>query len=138
MYDDPMLYQTSASTDVAMNPMVSLAYLAFVVLALAAMWKIFTKAGKPGWAALIPIYNIIVLLEIVGRPVWWLVLMLIPFVNIVVAVIVTHDLSKAFGKGVGQTLLNLFLPFIGYPMLAWGNASYHAPAAPAAPAEPAS
>lgn len=136
MYDDQMLYRTTA-VDTPMNPMVTVVYLAVVVLMLASMWKIFTKAGKPGWAAIVPIYNIIVLLEVVGRPVWWLVLMLIPFVNIVVAVIVTHDLSKAFGKGVGQTLLNIFLPFIGYPMLAWGNATYSKPAA-APSAAPAS
>jgi len=59
-------------------------YLAIVVLILISMWKIFTKAGKPGWAAIIPIYNIIVWLEIVNKPVWWIILLCIPFVNIVI------------------------------------------------------
>jgi hypothetical protein len=137
MYDDQMLYQTTA-VDTPMNPMVTVVYLAVVVLMLASMWKIFTKAGKPGWAAIVPIYNIIVLLEVVGRPVWWFVLMLIPFVNIVVWIIVLHDLSKVFGKGVGMTLLNIFLPFIGYPMLAWGAATYTKPATPSGAAPVAS
>ncbi len=137
MYDDQMLYQTTA-VDTPMNPMVTVVYLAVVVLMLASMWKIFTKAGKPGWAAIVPIYNIIVLLEVVGRPIWWFVLMLIPFVNIVVWIIVLHDLSKVFGKGVGMTLLNIFLPFIGYPMLAWGAVTYTKPATPSGAAPVAS
>jgi hypothetical protein len=101
----------------------------FIVLAilLVAAWKVFTKAGKPGWAAIIPIYNTYVMLQIVGRPWWWLLLMLIPFVNIVVAIIVTHDLSKSFGKTVGWTVGMVLLPFIFYPMLAFGSAKYHGP-----------
>lgn len=101
--------------------------LALLVLILASLWKVFSKAGKPGWAALIPFYNIYVLLQIVERPVWWIVLMLIPFVNIVFAVIVTHDLSKSFGRGVGTTLLLIFLPYIGYPLLGFGDATYQGP-----------
>ena len=52
---------------------------------IAAMWKVFTKAGKPGWASLIPIYNMIVLLDIAGKPAWWIVLFIIPIVNFVFA-----------------------------------------------------
>ncbi len=104
-------------------------YLALVVFFLVTMWKVFTKAGKPGWAAIVPIYNSIVLLEIVGRPIWWIVLMLIPFVNIVVAIIVTNDLAKSFGKTVGWTVGLILLPIIFYPMLAFGNAKYGGPAA---------
>jgi hypothetical protein len=100
------------------------AYIALIVLLLASMWKIFTKAGKPGWASLVPIYNGIVLLEIVGRPIWWILLMLIPFVNIVVTIIVLVDLAKAFGKGTGFALLMMFLPFIGYPILAFTDTQY--------------
>lgn len=109
-------------------------YIALIALILAALWKLFVKAGKPGWAALVPIYNMVVLLEIVGRPIWWVVLMLIPFVNIVVSIITAHDFSKSFGKGVGTTLLLLFLPFVGYPMLAWGDAKYVGPGGKGAPA----
>ena len=65
------------------------------------MWKIFVKAGKPGWGCIVPIYSTILQLEIAGRPIWWIFLMLIPFVNIVVSIIVILDFAKAFGKGTG-------------------------------------
>jgi hypothetical protein len=106
-----------------------LVYLAIIVLMLVAAWKLFTKAGKPGWAAIIPIYNTIVMLEIVGRPIWWFFLMLIPFVNIVVLIMVTNDLARSFGKEVGWTIGLLLLPIIFYPMLAFGSAKYVGPAA---------
>lgn len=120
---------TTTTTTSSSDPLQSMIGLAVLVLVLASLWKIFTKAGKPGWAALIPFYNTIVILQIVGRPVWWFVLLLIPFVNIVFAIILAHDISKSFGRGVGTTLLLIFLPFIGYPMLAFGSASYVAPSA---------
>lgn len=103
---------------------VMIVYLAIILLIVISMWKIFTKAGKPGWAAIIPIYNLIVLLEIINKPVWWIILLLIPFVNIIFMIIVMHQLSLAFGQGIGMTLLLIFLPFIGYPMLAFGSAQY--------------
>lgn len=128
--DDAQLYTTTTTgADAGSGVAGNLIGLAVLVLLIASLWKIFTKAGRPGWAAIVPIYNTIVLLQIVGRPVWWLVLLLIPFVNIVFAIIVMHDLSKSFGRGVGTTLLLLFLPFIGYPMLGFGNAKFVAPAA---------
>ena len=65
------------------------------IVLIAAQWKIYTKAGKPGWACIIPIYNLIVLLEIVGKPVWWFLLLLVPCVNIVFYVWVTNLLSKS-------------------------------------------
>jgi hypothetical protein len=104
-------------------------WLAFAILMVAAMWKVFTKAGKAGWASIIPIYNTIVQIEIVGRPIWWIVLLFIPFVNVVVGIILANDLAKSFGRGTGTTLLLIFLPFIGYPMLAFGDATYTGPAA---------
>jgi hypothetical protein len=104
-------------------------WIAVLVLVVAGLWKVFTKAGKPGWACLIPIYNIIVLLEIVGRPLWWFVLMLIPFVNFIVAIIVSIDVAKSFGKGTGFGLGLAFLGFIFYPLLGFGDATYRGPAA---------
>jgi hypothetical protein len=103
-------------------------YLAIIVLMVAAMWKIFTKAGKPGWAAIVPIYNIIVLLEIAGKPLWWIVLMLIPFVNLIVAVMVLASVARKFGKGIGFLLGMIFLAPIFYPVLAWGDSQYNAAA----------
>jgi hypothetical protein len=102
------------------NPFALLVGLVVVV----SMWFVFKKAKKPGWAAIIPIYNTLVLLEIIKRPWWWILLMFIPIVNIVVYFIVAFDLAKAFGKGGGMALLLIFLPFIGYPILGFGDAKY--------------
>lgn len=104
-------------------------YLPLIILMIASMWKLFTKAGKPGWASIVPFYNIYVLLEIVGRPGWWLVLFLIPFVNFVVSIILALDTAKAYGKDAGFAILLIFLPFIGYPVLAFGKSKYVGPLA---------
>lgn len=106
----------------------SLLYLAIIVVLIAAQWKIFTKAGKPGWACIIPIYSTIVLLEIVGKPLWWILLLLIPIVNIVILIMVTNLLAKSFGKDVGFTIGLILLPFIFYPILGFGSATYQGPA----------
>lgn len=106
------------------------------ILMIAAMWRIFSKAGKPGWAAIIPIYNVIVLLEVVGRPIWWIILMFIPLVNIVVGIIVIFDLAKSFGKGVGFGFGLLFLSIIFYPILGFGSAQYVGPAGSGGTAPP--
>jgi len=99
------------------------------VVLIVAWWKIFTKAGKPGWTALIPIYNVIVMLQVVGRPVWWIILFLIPVVNFIIGIIVFLDLAKSFGKstgfGIGLILLNMIFVLI----LAFGDAEYKGPAA---------
>lgn len=108
--------------------------LALLVLLFAGMWKVFQKAGKPGWAAIIPIYNIIVLLEITGKPLWWIVLYIIPVVNFVVAILVCIELAKRFGKGVGFGLGLGFLPFIFYPILGFGDATYGGAPGPIQPA----
>ena len=105
--------------------------MAIAIFVLVAMWKVYQKAGKPGWAAIIPIYNILVLLEIVGKPWWWLLLMFIPFVNVVIMVIVYLELAKVFSKGTGFGCGLILLPFVFVPMLAFGNAQYTAPVAPA-------
>ncbi|HEY7194650.1 MAG TPA: DUF5684 domain-containing protein [Gemmatimonadales bacterium] len=101
--------------------------LVLIIFEIASYWRVYQKAGKPGWASIIPIYNAIVLLEIVGRPWWWILLWLIPLVNIVVGIIVILDLAKSFGKGVGFALGIIFLTFIFIPVLAWGDAQYQGP-----------
>ncbi len=98
--------------------------LAVAVALIASVWTVFTKAGKPGWAAIVPIYNLVVLLEIVGKPIWWIVLMLIPLVNFVVGAIVSVELARRFGKGAGFGIGLLLLSPIFYPLLAWGDARY--------------
>jgi hypothetical protein len=98
--------------------------MAILVFFIACQWKIYSKAGKPGWACLVPIYNIVVLLEIVKKPIWWILLMMIPIVNFVIMIIVTVELAKAFGKSGGYAAGLLLLPIIFYPMLAFGDAKY--------------
>ena len=102
-----------------------------VIIALFAwvFWRIFEKAGKPGWAALIPIYNIVVFLDIIGRPVWWIILLFIPIVNVIVGFIVALDLSRSFGHDLAFALGLFFLGFIFYPILAFGSDTYRGPAA---------
>lgn len=102
----------------------SLFGLLWAVILIASMWKIFAKAGQPGWAAIVPIYNYYIMLKVVGRPGWWIILLFVPIVNFVVALIVTYDLAKVFGKGMGYFLGLLFLGFIFYPMLGFGGAQY--------------
>jgi len=107
----------------------SLLFMLFIVaFYLYTYWRIFEKAGKPGWAAIIPIYNTIIMLEIVGKPWWWILLFLIPGVNIIFAIWMVNLLSLSFGKGVGFTLGLIFLSFIFYPILAFGLAEYKGPA----------
>ncbi len=103
--------------------------LAVAIFYIYVMWRIFVKAGKPGWACLIPLYNVYVLLTIVGRPGWWLILYFIPVVGWVIQLVVLVDLAKSFGKGVGFGLGLFFLGFIFFPILGLGSAKYVGPAA---------
>lgn len=104
---------------------VSFLFFAIWIVTIVGLWKIFEKAGKPGWGALIPIYNLILWLEIVRRPGWWIILIVIvPFANIICSIIVIFDLAKSFGKGVGYGFGLLFLPLIFFPMLGFGDAEY--------------
>ncbi|MBP9758888.1 signal peptidase I [Candidatus Dojkabacteria bacterium] len=98
--------------------------LVVMVIMIAAMWKIFAKAGKPGWAAIVPIYNMIVLLEIVGKPAWWVVLMFVPVVNAVMMILVSIELAKVFGKGSGFGIGLAFASIIFFPMLGFGKGQY--------------
>ncbi len=98
--------------------------LGLLFLIIAGFWKVFTKAGQPGWASIVPIYNAYILLKIAGKPGWWLVLFLIPIVNLVIGIIVAIDLAKAFGKGTGFGVGLAFLGVIFYPILGFGDATY--------------
>ena len=95
----------------------------------AGMWQIFTKAGEAGWKAIIPIYNLWVLLEIVGRPGWWIILFFIPLVNIVIWLLVSLDLAKSFDHGTGFGIGLWLLPWLFYVILGWGESQYYGPAA---------
>jgi flagellar basal body-associated protein FliL len=120
-----MAQQTGGSSGGAIvTLLISLIFFAFVLVLLAASWQIFAKADQPGWAALVPIYNMVVFLKIVGRPLWWLILLFIPFINMLVPLILMHDLSRAFGKGIGFTLGLICLNPIFVLLLAFGPAQY--------------
>ena len=122
----------------AFSGICGLLYLVIIVLAIAALWKIFTKADEDGWKAIIPIWNTLVLLKIVGRPWWWILLFLIPLVNIVIVIIVYNDLSKSFGHGMGFTLGLIFLNIIFFLILGFGSSRYVGPGGvPAYAAAPA-
>jgi hypothetical protein len=104
-------------------------WLVLAIVVIAGMWKVFTKAGRPGWAVLIPIYDIYVLLKIAGKPGWWLILLLIPVVGLVFAILAVAALANCFGKGAGFTVGLILLPFVFYPILGFGDAKYTAPPA---------
>jgi hypothetical protein len=111
-------------------------WFAIWILGVIGLWKVFSKAGQPGWGSIIPIYNLYLLLKICGRPAWWIILFFIPFVNIVIYLLVAIDLAKAFGKSelFGVVALWLF-SIIGILMLGFGSDKYVGAAAK--PAEPA-
>jgi hypothetical protein len=95
-----------------------------MVLEIVALWFIFEKAGEPGWAAIIPIYNYLIAIKIAGKPWWWLLLMLIPIANLVFYIIILDGLAKSFGKTSGFTVGLFFLRFIFIPILGFGKAVY--------------
>jgi hypothetical protein len=103
-------------------------YLGLFALLVVSEWKIFTKANKPGWACLIPIYGTLVLLEIIGKPWWWIFLLFIPIVNLVFAIWMKNLLSKSFGKDEAFTVGLLLIPIIFYPILGLGSSKYMGPA----------
>ncbi len=104
-------------------------YGVIVIVLVVANWKLFAKAGQPGWASIIPIYNLVVLLQIVGRPTWWIAAILFcPPVGLVFSVIMMVDLAKSFGKGGGFAAGLILLGFIFFPILAFGSSQYQGPA----------
>ena len=97
----------------------------FSIFLLVCRWKIFKKAGKEGWESIITIYNIIVLLEIVKKPSWWILLLLIPIYNIYVVIVLNIRLAKFFGKDEVFGILLSFLNFIFQPILAFRESKYN-------------
>jgi len=101
-----------------------LVVLAITVVVVAGFWKTFEKAGEPGWAAIIPIYNLYVLIRISGNPWWWLILLFIPIINILAQAKISIDVAGKFGQGTLFGLGLLLLSFIFYPLLGFGNYQY--------------
>jgi hypothetical protein len=96
----------------------------FLLLIVASMWVVFQKAGQPGWHSIIPIYNYYVLMEISGKPWWWMFLLFIPVVGIIIYLIAMLSLAQRFGRGAAYGLGLFFLPMFFFPMLAFGGARY--------------
>jgi len=101
-----------------------LIWCAVFAVIIAGMWKVFVKAGKPGWAAIVPIYNIIVLLEICGKPIWWIVLFFVPCLNFIAGILIGISVANSFGKSQGFGIGLGLLPMIFYPLLGFGDAQY--------------
>lgn len=116
------------SANSSLGPVGTIIWLALVVLMIVSVWKIFTKAGQPGWASIVPIYNLIVMLQVAGKPLWFIALFFIPFANFVAIILVYIALAKTFGKGGGFAAGLILLPFIFFPILGLGSATYTKPA----------
>lgn len=105
-------------------PIIGIVSLVLGLLMLISTWRIFKKAGKYGWASIVPIYNIIVLIEVAGLPLWYFILFFIPFVNIYALFKIYIELAHKFGKGTGFGVLSIFFPIICLPILAFGKCKY--------------
>ncbi len=105
----------------------SIVILPITIMMVIALWKIFEKADKPGWAVLVPIYDLAVLFQIVGRPWWYIFLMLIPGAQIVLWGIVAINLARVFDKNWAFGLGIFLIPFIFVPILGLGKAVYMSP-----------
>lgn len=103
--------------------LINLLGLLYIVVIVVSMWKLYNKAGQPGWTSLIPIYNYVVLLRIINRPIWWIFMLLVPIVNVIFYAIMVIDLAKVFGKGTGFGVLLLIFPYITFPILAFSSSA---------------
>ena len=118
-YDDSSMMMAGAAGTVTM-----VLSLALMVFSIVCMWKLYAKAGQPGWASIVPFYNLYIYFKMTMRSGWMFLLLLIPLVNVVISLMVVFRLAKVFGKGVGYGFGILFLPIIFLPMLAFGSARY--------------
>ncbi len=126
-YDNSLANPESLGIITALAGVYVLIGVAIFLLYIAGLWKVFTKAGKPGWAALIPIYNTIVLMEIIGKPLWWVIMFLLPCVNFVFGILANIELAKCFGKDAFYGVLLSFFSPIMMPILGFGDAQYTPP-----------
>lgn len=138
MYDTSYSTYETTSVDPAAGAVMAgfmmvyfLIIIAITIVAVVSMWRLFEKAGRPGWAAVVPIYNTIVALEVAGRPWWWIFLFFIPVANIVFAVIYMLEFARSYGKDNVYGILMLIFPYIMMPILAFSkDTKYLGPAGP--------
>jgi hypothetical protein len=114
----------AAAAAAGMGMGVLLFYLLIIVISIAGMWAMFTKAGHPGWMAIVPFLNAYILLQIARRPGWWLILLLIPIVSLIIWIVVAFDIARLFGRGAGTAIGLILLPFVFMPILGFGSAQY--------------
>lgn len=126
-----MLAQTLAQSDnssgILGGGVLIFVYLAWIVIYLVSMWKLFTKMGQPGWVGIIPLLNAYGIYKLAGRDWWWVILLLIPCINIVALWFLASDTAKLFGKEIGWTILLFIFPGIGHIILAFGGSQYVGP-----------
>jgi hypothetical protein len=115
---------TLADTSTYFSGVWSIIYIIWIVLVIVGGWKMFVKAGKPGWGVIIPFYNTYLLCRIAGRPGWWLILFFIPIVNIIIWLIVSLGIAENFGHGAGYGILLFFFAPIMYLVLGFGSDQY--------------
>jgi hypothetical protein len=113
--------------DIFYNPAFIICWLAVVIFLIVAQWKVFVKAGQPGWACIIPFYNIYIMTKIAGKPGIWTLLCLIPIVNIVFVIWLYNMISKSFGHDEGFTVGLILLGIIFWPILGFGSSKYLGP-----------
>ena len=102
-------------------------WLIIAVITIVGQWKTFEKAGQPGWACIIPIYNIYIMTKIAGKPGIWTLLCFIPLANIIFIIWIYNMISKSFGKDEGFTVGLVLLGIIFWPILGFSNAEYQGP-----------
>lgn len=122
-----ILAQAAAGGSMAASAGYLLLAVAVAALLVASSWKVAVKTGHPGWAVLIPIYNVYVLTRAVGRPAWWIALMFVPGVNLVAAAVLLVDLARSFGKDIGFALGLILLHPLFMAVLGFGSAQYVGP-----------
>ena len=115
------LPQTSDTADIALL----VVQLSLIVIQLAGMWMVFKKASHAGWKALIPIYNLYVMLQIGESAWWWLVLIFVPILNIYALYKIHAGVARFFGKGIGFGLGLTFLGILFFPLLGFGGYQHH-------------
>jgi len=108
----------------------SLIYLVLIILIATGIWRMFEKAGKPGWAALVPLYREWNMVQMTGKSLWWFFLLFVPLVNFVIIVRLYIEVARAFGKRGSYALMMVFFPFVAFPTLGFGAARYKDPNAP--------
>ena len=108
-----------------LHVVLGLFFFAFLIFFLISCWKLYEKANQPGWGCLIPIYGQVLYARIAGRSGWWVLLLFIPYINLVPAILFSIGVAKNFGRGIGTILGLIFLPYIFVPILAFGKAEYN-------------